>query len=310
VTVDTAPSHLTSLTPSTSTVQQFAPNGDGYRDTVALSATNSEVGSFTVRVRNGDGTLIKKWSVTSGTIATSVTWDGRDAAGHVVPDGDYVMRVSPVDAYGNTGVAAERTVRVVAGLKGVATSRATTYPQDGDGLARTTNLSFTLLRPMTVTWTLRNAAGDVVDTHLDAADLGAGLHSWVFAGLTTAGDLLPTGRYISTVTATDGTLVTSQSVAFTMDGFIVSASDSTPGRGQKISVWAVTTETLAAAPRLYIIQPGKAVWSVPMVKTVTHTYKAIITLKTGGSSGTVSFKVLGKDTLGGVNRALKAYPLH
>ena len=46
------------------------------------------------------------------------------------------------------------------------TSRTAFYPQDLDSLAKTTDLSLTLTRPMTVTWTLRNSAGAIVQTVL------------------------------------------------------------------------------------------------------------------------------------------------
>jgi len=310
VTVDTAPSQLTGLTPDAATVRWFSPNADGYRDTIAVSATNSEIGSIVARVRDEAGTVLKKWTVSNGSGPTAISWDGRDSTGHVVPDGAYVIRLSPMDRWGNTGTSAERTLEVVGALRSVASSRTAFYPQDLDGLARTTTLSFSLARPMTVTWTLRDAAGQIVDTHLDAVALPAGTQSWVFTGRTTDGIMLPTGRYTSFVSATDGTLSATQSVAFDAVAFVIKPSDTTPGRGQKLSVYAITTETLSAVPRLYVYQPGKALWSVPMVKSATNTYKAIITLKTGGSSGTMTFKVMAKDSVGGMNRASKAFRLH
>lgn len=308
--VDTAPSRLTALTPDAATPPWFSPNGDAYRDTVALSATSSESGSLVVRVRGLDGTLLRKWTVPTGTGPTAVTWDGRDLGGRVVPDGTYEIRVSPTDAVGNTGPSGARSVRVIGALRSVATSKALIYPQDKDSLARTTGLSFNLARPMTVTWTLRDAAGKIVDTHRAAVQLPAGTHSWTFDGRTSAGTMLPAGRYTSYVNATDGVLTAAQSISFNALAFVIKPNDSTPGRGQRITITAVSAESLAASPRLYITQPGKTTWSVPMVKSATNTYKATVTLKTGGRSGTVSFKVLGKDAKGLLNRTTKSFPLH
>ena len=118
-----------------------------------------------------DGTLVRNWVVADTGGATSIGWDGRDSAGRVVPDGTYTLRVTPVDPWGNAGASAYRTVVVVAALRSVTTSRAAFYPQDGDSLAKTTSLSLTLARPMTVTWTVRNAAGAIVVTHLAAAQV-------------------------------------------------------------------------------------------------------------------------------------------
>ena len=67
---------------------------------------------------------------------------------------------------------------------------------------------------------------------------------------------------------------------------------------------------MSSVPRVYIYQPGKAVWSVPMTKTATNTYKGTFTIKTGGPSGTVQFKVMATDSKGLRNRTIKEYRLH
>ena len=67
-------------------------------------------GSFTVRVRNSANILVRLFTVPSGTSPTSIVWDGKNSSGAIVPDGTYIVRVYPVDAYGNQGTWAERTV--------------------------------------------------------------------------------------------------------------------------------------------------------------------------------------------------------
>ena len=54
--------------------------------------------------------------------------------------------------------------------------------------------------------------------------------------------MLPRGRYTSVVTATDGTLVASQTVSFDTDAFRFKLSDATPGRGQTITVTITSAE--------------------------------------------------------------------
>ena len=66
---------------------------------------------------------------------------------------------------------------------------------------------------MTVTWTLRNAAAKVLDTHLAAVALPAGPQTWVFDGRRSDGTMLPPGHYLSHVVAADGTFIIAQSVA-------------------------------------------------------------------------------------------------
>jgi flagellar hook assembly protein FlgD len=308
--IDTEPSQLTALTPEAGTVSWFAPNGDGSRDTIALTATNSEPGSFTVRVRNSDNILVRLFTVASGTSPTSIAWDGKNSSGAVVPDGAYIVRVYPVDAYGNQGTWAERTVNVVAALKSVKTSVAVFYPQDLDTMAKTATLSFVLLRPMTVTWTIRNAAGEIVDTRMAGVLRPAGTSSLVFDGRRTDGTMLPPGRYISFVNATDGTLTATQAVAVEADAFAPRLSDTTPARGQSVTLYVTSAEPLTTtAPRAYIYEPGLAAWSVALTKTGTYTYKATLTLKKGGTAGTLSIKVLGTDSKGQVQRTTRTFPL-
>ena len=304
------PPQLTALTPDAATTPWFSPNGDGYRDTVTWRATAATSDSLIVRVGALDGTPVRTWTVPNGPGPTAVTWDGRDVDGLIVPDGPYEVRISPADALGNTGDSVVRLVRVIGALRTVATSRAIIYPQDGDSLATTTDLSFSLARPMTVTWTLRDAAGTVVDTHLTAIQLPAGMQRWTFDGHTSAGAMLPVGRYTSYVRATDGMLTATQSVSFNAMAFVITPNDSTPGRGQAITITAVSAESLAAAPRLLVTQPGKPTWSIVMVKLATNTYRAKVTLRTGGPAGTVSFAVFGTDVGGLPNRMAVSFALH
>jgi hypothetical protein len=195
-------------------------------------------------------------------------------------------------------------------LSRVASSTAVFYPQDLDSLAPTTTLSFTLTRPMTVSWTLRDAAAKVIDTHLAATPLPAGTQTWLFDGRRSDGTMLPPGRYLSYVTASDGSLVVAQSVAFEADAFLIKPSDATPGRGQTITVSVTSAEPLSASPRLSIYEPGLTAWSAPLSRVSGTTYRATITLRTGGSAGAVSFKVTGVDATGATQRTTRAYPLH
>ena len=310
IAVDTNASQLVALAPAPTTITSFSPNGDGYRDTVALTATTSEPGSLSVSVRNADGSTIRSWSVASTGAPTSVTWDGRDGAGTVAPDGRYTLTVAPLDAGGNVGSGQDRSVNLVAALGAVASSVPVFYPQDLDALAPTTTLSFTLLRPMTVTWTLRDASARVIETHLKSTALPVGTQTWVFDGRRADGTMLAPGRYLSYVTASDGTVVVSQSVAFEADAFLIKPSDATPGRGQSITVTVTPAEPLGASPRLSVYEPGLAAWSATLSRVSGSTYRATIRLRTGGASGTVSFKATGLDVTGATQRTTRTYPLH
>jgi hypothetical protein len=304
------PSRLESLSPVATTISSFSPNGDGYRETVALTATTSRPGLLAVGVRDAGGAILKTWTVASSGMPTSLSWDGRDAAGTVAPDGRYVMTVAPSAADGNVGIGQERTVSLITALSGVASSASVFYPQDLDQLAPTTTLSLNLARPMTVTWTLRDAAAKIIDTYLASVALPAGTQTWVFDGRRSDGTMLPPGRYLSYVVATDGTLVAAQSVSVEADAFLIKPSDATPGRGQAITVTVTSAEPLSASPRLSIYQPGVAASSAALTRVSGSTYRATIRLRTDAGSGTVSLKVTGRDLTGATQRTTRAYPLH
>jgi len=310
VVIDTHPPTLAALTPGADTTQWFAPNGDGFRDTVSVAATNGEPGNLIARVYDASSTLVKKWTVETGGAAQTLTWNGQTAGGNIAPDGLYTIRVTPQDTAGNVGAGVDRGVKLIAALRSVASSRTIFFPQDNDSLSKSTTLSFALARPMTVSWTIRNAAGQVVDTHLADAALPAGPQSWSFSGKTADGTMLPRGRYTSVVTASDGTLSATQSVWFDSEAFRFVLSDSTPGRGQSIKVTVTSAETLSARPRMWIYQPGLARWSVLLTKTGTYTYKATIRMKSSGKSGTVALKVKGYDTKGGSQSTTVTYRIH
>ena len=103
-----------------------------------------------------------------------MTWDGKASGGVIVPDGVYDVRLTPRDAVGNPGTPVTRSVSVVALLGFLTTSKTVFYPQDRDTMSTGTRLTFRLQRPATVTWTVRNAAGTVVATLLDAVDAPGG----------------------------------------------------------------------------------------------------------------------------------------
>ena len=308
--VDTAAPSLEIATPAVDSETWFSPNGDGVRETVALSASPTEGGSVLVYVRNEAGVGVRSFSVSAASTGlVAVTWDGKGNDGHVVPDGRYDVRLTPRDVAGNTGSGVTRAFGVAALLRSVGTSKTLFYPHDNDNLAVGSRLSFTLLRPASVIWTIRNAAGDIAETLATDEAMAAGAVGRTFYGKRGDGSLLPTGRYTSHVIATDGTVTWSQAVAFEMAAFSVRPSATAATRGRSITVTTVSAESLDTTPRLYVTQPGKATWSVAMTRTTGLTYRATVTMKTGGSAGTVTLKVAALDANGVAQRSSVAIPL-
>ncbi len=310
VVVDTAPPHLFGVTPAADPAPWFSPNGDGVRDTLSLAASSSEDGAIEAKVLDGTSAVIDSWSVPNGSAATTLTWDGRKSNGAVAPDGLYTIRLAPRDVAGNLGAAVDRTVAVVGAMRAFTSSRSIFFPQDNDAQAASTKLSFVLARPMTVTLTVRNAAGAIVATRHDAAALAAGTYAWTFNGRATDGSMLPRGKYSASISATDGTLTATGSVAFTVDAFVIKPSDATPGRGQTIKVSVTSAEKLTRPPVLHIKQPGFKDWYKRMTRTGTYTYTVTIRMKSSRGAGPVSLRVRGVDIAGGVNSTTTVFPLH
>jgi flagellar hook assembly protein FlgD len=298
IVVDTTAPVVSGLVPAATTPSVFSPNADGVNDTAVTSASLSEAGSLIVRIADASNTTVRSMTVAAVAGPNSVTWNGRNNAGALVPDGDYTIRLTGRDAAGNTGVGVARQLTVVKLLGFVTTSLSIIYPQDLDRFAKTTSLSFALARPATVTWTMRNSAGTVVATRLANAALTAGTQTWVFDGRGKDGAMLPRGTYTSYVTASDGTVTISQSRTFEMNAFAIKPSTTTARRGARITITARSAESLSTIARLYVCQPGKTVWSVPMSKVDARTWRSTVTLKTGGSAGTVTFKVWARDADG------------
>ncbi len=308
VVVDTNAPDLSGLTPDGD--QWFSPNADGVRDTVTFTGSNSETGSLLAIVRDGADAIVRTFSVANGSGATAVAWNGRTNAGSYAPDGAYTMSIAPVDVAGNKGGAQERSVTVITGLRSVLASPGVFFPQDKDSLGQTIKLQFTVARPMTVTWTIRDAAGNTVVTRLSESARAAGTHYWIFDGKGPDGSMLPRGRYTSMVVAADGSLVATQTVAFDSDAFQIKLSDSTPGRGQSITVYVTSAEALKKNPTLWVYQPGVAAWSAKTTKTGTYTYKVTLKLKTTGGVGPISFKAWGQDSKGQAQATTTGFTLH
>jgi flagellar hook assembly protein FlgD len=309
VVVDTTGVDISSINPDGSTVGVFSPNGDGVSDTVSTSVSVPEAGSIVGWVTDGGGATVQSWTATSIAGANTMSWDGRAANGTYVPDGDYTLHFTARDRSGTNGEGMTRDVRVIGFLSAVRSSVRAFYPQDADRFATTTVLSFSLARPATVTWTIRNAANTVVVTHLAGAALAAGTQTWTWDGRTAEGALLPVGAYTSSVTASNGSLTISQAVKVEMNAFAIATSTATPRRGGKMMIVVTSAEPLSSGVIVYVTQPGIAMWHVTLTKVDSRVSKATITLKTGGSAGTVRLTVRGRDLDGRMQGTIRTLSL-
>ncbi|HVL54483.1 MAG TPA: FlgD immunoglobulin-like domain containing protein [Vitreimonas sp.] len=297
VVVDTVPPKLGGLTIAAGAVVAFSPNGDGRGDTVALGWQTDEAGAVDFGVRDAAGSWVRTMSTTTAGGTGSTTWDGRSNAGSVVPDGSYTVRLIARDRAGNVTAPEYRQVTVYAALSKVVASAVRFYPQDGDRLATHTTFSFTLARPATVTWQIRKADGTPVFIRYDNAALVAGTYSFKWYGKDSTGANVPTGIYATHVRATNGTVGIAQATTVELNAFAIRSSNTTPKRGETVTVTATSAEPLTGNVYLHVTQPGLATWAVKMPKVATNTFRTAIKLR-DSSAGTATFRVSALDVDG------------
>ena len=292
-----------------STARVFSPNGDGVGETVGFGVTSTEDGTARASIRNAGGTTVASLVVPLGAKAATVTWDGTTTAGAHVPDGTYIVRVTVRDVAGNTSAFEERTVIVDRTLGFVTSSRTVFYPQDGDKLAPSVAFGFSLTGPATVDWTVVDAGGAVVRTIKTGEALNTGAYTFTWDGRNDGGVFVPRGTYRSQIVATDAMATLTQRVGVVADAFRIVGSDSTPARGQRITVTAYTAETLDAAPKLVVVQPGISTWSASLTRVSAGVYRVTVTLKSS-STGTLRLKVYAPDSNGVSQQSNLYLPLH
>ena len=131
----------------------------------------------------------------------------------------------------------------------------------------------------------------------------------MFYGRRAGRDDAPAGRYTSHVTATDGTVTATQAVAFEMNAFRVLPSRRTAGpRPIRHDPGDLRRSAQHdAAPVHHAAGQGDVVG--PDAKTATLSYKATVTLKTGGSAGKVTSRSSATDTGGHKQRTSLSLPL-
>lgn len=113
VTVDTIRPALTSSAAPVS----ISPNGDGRYESTTVRMGSDELVRGKARILDKNGAVVRSWELTFQAEG-GWTWDGKDAAGKLVPDGRYSFRVDGIDASGNGTVQIVPVLvdRTIAGL--------------------------------------------------------------------------------------------------------------------------------------------------------------------------------------------------
>lgn len=189
----TCPITVTTLTLSE---RYISPNGDGQKDATAISLqiTTGDI-AWRVNVRSSSGAVVRTWAATGSCI--SLSWDGRDGNGALVPDADYTVEVvndTTSQQLGSSPVTVDTALPSVAIT--APTNNQTLSNVRSNGSLDVT-VSFSITEAHLSTWTLvqsGNGQGSVtIASGTTPTPSSAVWHT----------DTLPNGTYTLTLTATD-----------------------------------------------------------------------------------------------------------
>jgi flagellar hook assembly protein FlgD len=276
----------------------FHPNGDGLADTLTVTHTVTRPASLDITISNQAGNLVRTLTASSPGGTSTSRWDGRNNAGGYVADGVYTLTYTPRDSGGRTGSPMSTQAMVLTAIKLAKPSTVAFFARDGDGLNKVVKFGLTLNQPARVNWRIVDAQGNVVRTVRSEAAMDAGSVTFAWDGRANDRSWAPDGWYRSVVTAvTDLGSYTHERTAYA-GAFRINPSTTSPARGAKLTLTILSTEALAAAPRVRVSQPGLSSFTVGTTKVDTRKYKVTFTLSSSADPGTLGLAVFGKDKNG------------
>ncbi len=203
VVVDTLPPTVTAAGPGASgEALIFSPDGDGNKDSFAITQKGSQEDVWKAEVSDAAGTPVRVWTFTAASPA-DLLWDGKNDSGQVVPDGVYAYRISSVDRAGNS--ASARVENIIVNTQqppvGVSIDLAAFSP-NGDGIKDSINLIPNVpVRGGISGWNLAvlDASGNE-RWSISGSNAESLATRYSFAGKDNSGQLLPAGSYRTRLT--------------------------------------------------------------------------------------------------------------
>ncbi len=98
--LDSTPPGLQIEKPADPSGLVFSPDGDGNKESLTLKASGSAEDLWSVQVKDSSGMTVRSISSKDAALA-DISWDGKNDAGQIVPDGVYKVHVSTEDRGGN-----------------------------------------------------------------------------------------------------------------------------------------------------------------------------------------------------------------
>jgi len=288
----------------------FSPDGDGQDDKLIIDQKLSEKATLSVEVRSTSGDLVRHFTVRVKRGRGQTTWDGRNDAHKVVPDGTYRVKLTPKDAAGNVGQTGVVVARVLTTLGQLTSSREGIDVKDGDRLAGSVTLSVHLRSDANVTWQILDRDNHVVATRYDTKGLHAGDLQWVWRGTRDNGKVVHNGWYKATITSTTKVGKVTRSVPIFVGAFRIDVSDGTPARGDRLTVTLTSSEKLKSPPTIVVTQPGVKPRTVDTTAGHGGVYTATFKLSSKGDPGTLGLAVSGTDINGGAQSSSRSIHIH
>jgi flagellar hook assembly protein FlgD len=192
-----------------------SPNGDDVRDAAKVTYALSTRATVRVEVLDSSAQVVRSLAAAQAyrSGSPSFVWDGRNASGKLVRDGDYRVRVTAT----SPGQQAVKTRRVVVDRTlGHLTVTPTPFSANGDGRLDATTIAFRLAREAGVR--VRIVKGEtVVATLRRLGTLSSGPAEFTWAGTKNNGPIAADGTYEALVEATTSLGTRTLSLPVTLD---------------------------------------------------------------------------------------------
>ena len=287
----------------------FTPNGDGQSDALGIGYDVSQGGKIELTVRDAADAVVRHTWIGTSAGAGAAEWDGRNDDGGYVADGPYEVSLRAKDAAGNRSGTVKTYALVLKAIKGATRSVTRFYSADGDKLATSTTISFSLTKSATLDWTILRPDGSVLLTKYAGSAAAAGPYSWKWTGKDAVGAYVPDGTYTTVIAATTSAGTVTQRLSVFVGAFKITPSTTTLTRGKRVTVTIVTSEPLSNKPKLRVYQPGLTGYTVYTTKIGGSTYSVTFTVKSGGSAGTIKLKAYARDSGDRLQRSYLTLPL-
>ncbi len=194
--IDTRPPVASLILPDQTSV--FSPDGDGRRDSIALSIAATGGKDWNLRVLDASGAGITSRGYRGAPPSTYI-WDGKTGTGSIAPEGEYRFELSGADEAGNVASVQSATFLLDNSRPSATVGLdAEVFSPDGDGILETIAVTPRIApnaRPSGWILTVRNASG--IEVHRQEDPKGENLpEKFLLDGkIPTTKKTWPDGRY-------------------------------------------------------------------------------------------------------------------